>query len=97
MQTQLVSALNYLAIVFEPCKTDRIFPVFAEDWRAGPEVGEGQIFSAHRGQGARYYHVAVKTCINKKPTRGSFAFVQVLWCLHALADSVYLPMYHFPI
>ena len=24
-------------------------------------------------------------------------FVQVLRCLHALADSVHLPMYHFPI
>ena len=45
-------------------KTDRILPGCG-DVGEGPEVGdsEGQIFSAHRGQGARYYHVAVKTCI----------------------------------
>ena len=61
MQTQLVSALNYLA---HGSKTRPIesFLCCGGRWRAGPEVGEGQIFSAHRGQGARYYHVAVKTC-----------------------------------
>ena len=92
MQTQLVSALNYLA---QRQDRSNLSCVCGGCWRAGPEVGEGQIFSAHRGQGARYYHVAVKTCIYKKPTRGSF--VQILWCLHVLADSVHLPMYHFPI
>ena len=65
MQTQLVSALNYLA---HGSKTRPIESCLClrGRWREESEVGEGQIFSAHRGQGARYYHVAVKTCNMKK-------------------------------
>ena len=57
-EDQLVSALNYPAQIQD---RSNLFCVCGRCWRAEPEVGKGQIFSAHRGQGARYYHAAVKT------------------------------------